>query len=157
MTQDYQNTIVAAGNLIFNSTNGKILFVQEKDSKSYGKWNFPMGKREPGENLIQCAKREGKEETGFEVEPSYLIGKYTGKYKNKLGQDSIVIGFIFKSEIIGGKLKIPEDILDARWFSLEEIEELNNKGLLINSYVLVTIEDFIRRKKIPLDSPLLAI
>ena len=159
MIQDSQSQkiIVAAGNLIFNPAIRTILLVQEKDAEFYGKWNFPMGKLEPGESIIQCAKREGKEETGLEVKPSYLIGKYRGKYQNQLGQNCIIIGFIFKSEIIGGKLEIPEDILATGWFSFEEIKELNDKGSLIDSYILSVIEDFVKGRNFPLDSPLIVI
>jgi len=142
MVQDSQNTIMAAGNLILDP-NGKILLVKE----TYGKWNFPMGKIEPGENPIQCAEREGNEETGFEVKPSYFIGKY----QNPLGENYTITSFIFLSEIIGGELKIPEDILDVEWFSFEEIKELNNKELFIGSYILSAIEDYKKGVKIPLD------
>ncbi len=153
MTQDSQNTIIAAGNLISDLNNRKILLVQEGNPKLRGKWNFPMGRLEQGEDIIKCAEREGEEETGRKVTPCYFIGKYT----SQLTQNYVVVSFIFNSEIAEGELKLPKDILAARWFSIEEIKELGNKGLLVSSYVLSAIDDFMKGKKFPLDSPLIVI
>lgn len=160
MVQDSQNTIVAAGNLIFDPNNRKILLVQEGNPKLRGKWNFPMGRLEPKDgrgafvkSIIKCAGREGREETGRKVTPCYFIGKYT----NRLTQKHIVISFIFNSEIAEGELKLPGDILAAGWFSIEEIKELGDKELLVGPCVLSAIDDFMKGKKIPLDSSLIVI
>ena len=60
--------------------NKKILLVQEVHNKSYersrGLWTIPAGRVEEQETLTQAAKREVKEETGFDVELSGLIGVY---------------------------------------------------------------------------------
>ena len=40
----------------------------------YDDWTFPKGKLEPGESLVECARREVREEAGV----SPLIGRYLG-------------------------------------------------------------------------------
>lgn len=47
---------------------GKILLVQEKQEKCYGKWNIPAGHLDYNESLSEGAIREIKEETGCDVE-----------------------------------------------------------------------------------------
>lgn len=138
-----QKEIIAAGNIV--EKDGKILMVQEKRADFSGIWNIPMGRIGQGEDIITCAKREGKEETGYELEPSYLIGKYSFSLPPK----HKVICFIFKSEIIGGQLIIPEDMLDVKFLSLEEIRKLDKKSL-VASFVKDIIQDYQIGKKISL-------
>lgn len=141
-----QKELIAAGNLI--EKDGKILLVQEKISEVFGKWNLPIGRKESGEDIISCAKREGEEETGFKLRPLYLIGKYPfyllSEYK--------VISFIFKSEIVGGVLTVPDDMLNVKWFPFEKIEKLEEEKLLIAPYITEVIKDYRAGKKIFLDS-----
>jgi len=137
--------ILAGGNLV--EKEGKILLVQETLEEIKGKWNLPVGRIEIGESIIACTKREGKEETGFTLDPSYLIGVY-----ELLALGLHIILFIFKSEIIGGRLTVPEDIMDVRWFSPEEIRKMENEGLLVDSYVLRALEHYQNGNRIPLGS-----
>lgn len=136
---------VVGSNII--EKDNKILLMQETLEKVKGKWNLPAGRLGMEEDIITCAKREGKEETGFKLKPSYLVGIY-----QHLTLEHNVILFVFKSEIIGGKLTIPEEAMDVRWFSVDEIKELNKKGLLRSSYIWKAIQDYKAGKKIPLNS-----
>ena len=133
--------IIAAGNLV-EREDGKFLMVQEKRPDSYGKWNLPMGQREANEDIIACAKREGKEETDYDLKPVYLIGKYNFS----LPSGQTVICYVFKSEIVGGQMTVPEDMLDVKWFSLAEIEELDKKSLWA-SFVKGIIQDYLAGKR----------
>jgi len=127
--------------------NNKILLMQETLKKVKGKWNLPAGKLDTREDIITCAIREGEEETGFRLKPSYLIGIY----QHHLTLESNVILFVFRSEIIGGKLTIPKEAMNVKWFSLDEIRKLNEKGLLRSSYIWQAVQDYKREKKIPLN------
>ena len=137
---------VVGSNII--EKDDKILLMQETLEKVKGKWNLPAGRPEEKENIIACAKREGEEETGFKLKPLYLVGIY----QHHLTLENNVILFVFKSEIIGGKLTIPEEAMDVKWFSFDEIKELDERGLLRSSYLLKVIGDYKAGKKIPLES-----
>jgi ADP-ribose pyrophosphatase YjhB (NUDIX family) len=135
---------VVGSNII--EKDNKILLMQETLEKVKGKWNLPAGRLDVNEDIITCAKREGEEETGFKLKPLYLVGIY----QHHLTSEYNVILFVFKSEIVGGKLTIPEEAMDVRWFSFDEIRELNERGLLRSSYIWKAIEDYKAGKKIPL-------
>jgi A/G-specific adenine glycosylase len=63
---------VAAG-IIWNA-DGRLLIAQRPlDGLLGGLWEFPGGKREPGESLEDCLKRELVEELGIEVEVGELF------------------------------------------------------------------------------------
>jgi ADP-ribose pyrophosphatase YjhB (NUDIX family) len=137
--------ILAGGNLV---TRGeKILLVQEKMEEIRGKWNHPVGRTEIDESIIDCAKREGEEETGFTLDPSYLIGVY-----ERLASGLHIVLFMFKSEIIDGKLTVPEDLMDVRWFSREEIIHMEKQDLLAGPYVVKAIDRYQNGNRVPLNS-----
>lgn len=115
--------------------DGKILLVQEKQPKAYEKWNFPGGRVDAGETLELAAMREAKEESGFDVS---IIKEILVMHPSV----ERPVFHIYMAEIIGGELKFPEDeILDAKWFTKEEIKamesELRNPELQLKSLELI--------------------
>lgn len=72
---------VAAG-LIFRA--GKLLITQRHaDAHLGGLWEFPGGKREPGESFEQCLARELMEELGVRVRVGKLFESVTHIYPEK--------------------------------------------------------------------------
>lgn len=72
---------VAAG-LIFR--DGKLLITQRpQDAHLGGLWEFPGGKRHPGETFQECLRRELKEELGIEVRVGSLVETLTHDYPEK--------------------------------------------------------------------------
>ena len=140
-------TIIVAGVLV--AENDKFLLVQENQPKCKGKWNLPMGSLEENETISDCAGREGEEETGFFFKLLSLIGIYQQNIFS--GNGDRKVGFIFSAEIAGGNLALSEEIMDVRWFSFAEIEEMSRQGLLRASYIINTIDDFKTGKSFPLE------
>ncbi len=72
---------VSAG-LIFR--DGKLLITQRYDDAHLGGlWEFPGGKREPGETFEQCLARELREELGVDVSVGELFEDITHGYAEK--------------------------------------------------------------------------
>jgi 8-oxo-dGTP diphosphatase len=72
---------VAAG-LVFRA--GKLLITQRPAASHLGGlWEFPGGKREPGETFEECLHRELKEELGINVEVKELVETVTHDYPEK--------------------------------------------------------------------------
>lgn len=74
MTENYINVscaIIRRGEEILITERGK-------DKSHPGKWEFPGGKIEPGEQAEDCLKREILEELGIEIqaEESFLVYEY---------------------------------------------------------------------------------
>ncbi len=97
--------------------NGKYLLVKAKVGAPKGLWNNPGGHKDEGETMAECARREVKEETGFDVVIKKLIGVYSGSVEKN----------VFEAEIVSGNLKLPVgEIADAKWFTIDEIKNLKN-------------------------------
>ena len=102
--------------------DGKFLLGQEATKIIYGLWNWQQGKVEAGEDLENAAKREVKEETGFDVN---LIKKITVIENPFFGTKET---HVYLGEIIGGEQTFSkEEILDLQWFTREEIEKMKDK------------------------------
>lgn len=100
--------------------DGKVLLVQEKQERCYGKWNLPAGHLDFNESLIDGAKREIKEETGCDVE---LI--QVANIANRILENDIFLQITFRAKLINETIKIdPEEILDVKWFDINDV--LNN-------------------------------
>lgn len=99
-----------------------------------GKWNIPAGHLDAEELLVDGMKREVREECGFTVEPTGIcqIGN-----RSRLPGCTFV-SIIFTTKIKDGEIKYdPEEILDVKWFSFDEIlamkAELRNPPLMIGA------------------------
>ena len=74
--------IEVAAALVFR--DGKLLITQRHaDAHLGGLWEFPGGKREPGETFEACLTRELREELGIEVAVGELVESLTHAYPDK--------------------------------------------------------------------------
>ncbi len=138
MEKEVVKTNVVAGVVI--KQEGKYLLVQEKQPKAYGLWNLPAGRVDVGDTIEQTAIKEAKEESGYDVE---LVRKI-GIFQNDATE---AVKHAFEAKIIGGELKFPEDeLLDAKWFTIEEIENMKDelRGRWILEAINVTEKEFPR-------------
>lgn len=83
-----QLAIVAAGLLVKSQHSGRVLMIQRghhdtgtpsdpSRDLAAGKWEFPGGRLEPGEEPLEAAKREWTEEVGCSVPPGQLAASWT--------------------------------------------------------------------------------
>ncbi len=126
---DYIKIYVAAGVVV--KQDGKYLLVQEKKPSAYGLWNLPAGRVEEGDSIEKTAVKEAKEETGYDVELIRELGVFHEDVK-------VACKHAFEAKIIGGELYVPENMLDAKWFTYDEILQMKEK--LRTSTILQAIE-----------------
>jgi 8-oxo-dGTP diphosphatase len=70
-----RKVIVCYATALIRDARGQLLFQQRGD---FEWWGLPGGVLELGETLSECCVREAREETGLHVEPTKLVGVYTG-------------------------------------------------------------------------------
>ncbi|MCS6835126.1 MAG: NUDIX domain-containing protein [Anaerolineae bacterium] len=81
----------------------------------FGTWNFPTGRLDYGETLIEAAERETFEETGIHCRVSRPIGLY---YQQ--GRERMNVAFLAKA--VGGSLE-PDliETSECRWSAIDEL------------------------------------
>lgn len=126
--------IVAAGGFVENA-DGEILLVKTRRD---GHWVFPGGQVEVGENLIDGAIREVKEESGIDVKVSHLVGIFsnTATYEGHSGVKIVPtkVMFDFVCEPIGGNLTTSDETSDSRWVSKGEVLDMVSSPALRTRY-----------------------
>lgn len=81
-------------------------------------WILPGGYVKSTETIGQAVKREVREETGLDVEPTQIVSV---RSRTDQGKCDIYVAFLVK--IMGGELKPDrEEISDLKYFTLEEMK-----------------------------------
>lgn len=105
--------------------DGRLLMLRRRDN---GKWTMPGGTHEFGESLAQSAIREIREETGFEVALTDIVGTYSDPNIRIAYNDGEVrqeFTIVYLGEIINGQLSIDSESTQAEWVLLDKLEGLD--------------------------------
>ncbi len=109
---------VAAAVLV--ERDGAILLVQRSFDPHQGKWSFPAGFVNAGEDPAEAARRECLEETGLNVRITRLLDVYAKK-EHAGGADFIIV---YGAEMVAGTLSAADDADDAAFFPRDALPEL---------------------------------
>lgn len=118
----------------------------------FNRWTFPKGKNQPGEDLVDTALREIKEETGL-TGLKYLapLGRTTFRFRREVGVIQKVVNyFLFEAPPDAQeKLATPEEakaedkepIFEAKWVPMEAAFTLsgykNSDHLLAQAFRII--------------------
>lgn len=105
--------------------------------RSSGKWEFPGGKIDAGEDIDVALRREVKEETGLTISPRRVVGTTEVEMENfKLAQ------IIFEANVDSSNVHLSPEHDNYAWV---EVKKLLNIELA--DYLLSFVKDYIRKGK----------
>lgn len=131
------NKIIVVG--VYIEKDNKILMVQEK-GQAWGLWSLPIGHLDEDESLESGARREAKEETGYDVRLKRKIDVSTISGQEYMGgekdREKTIELHIFEADVTGGKLVHDEkELLDVKWISKEDVHTLALRGEWLKMYL----------------------
>jgi 8-oxo-dGTP diphosphatase len=148
MQREYpEHPIVGVGAVILHE--GRALLVRRGRAPLEGAWSVPGGALELGETLRAGAEREALEETGLRVQAGEVVEVFDSIFRAPAedGSDKkaaaavagqaaavasapsapeyhyVIIDFLCR--VIGGELRAASDAAEARWFTREELADLD--------------------------------
>ena len=124
----------------------KLLFVEEKSDQGKLVLNQPAGHVEKNESIFAAAVRETREETGWEVELTHLLGLYT--YLAPNGVMYYRICFIAQPVHKISDAVLDTDIIATHWLTQEQLRYQQER--LRSPLVLRCVDDFYQGKRYPL-------
>lgn len=109
----YLDPKIAVGTVI-RMPDDRIVLVRRAIEPGYGKWVFPGGYVDRGEEITLAAIREAREESGLEVRLGHLINIYS-----YAGRTPIIV--VYAAIYVAGDLMVDDEGLEARAFEPAEI------------------------------------
>jgi 8-oxo-dGTP diphosphatase len=106
----------------------KVLIIREatqyKTGANIGKYDFPGGKFNPGENFKEALKRETKEEYGLDIEikKPFYVAEWWPTAKNGTVQ---IIGIFFKCIPASDSVVLSSDHDEYKWININEYKDHN--------------------------------
>ena len=129
--------------------DGRYLVVEEEIAGRMT-LNQPAGHLEYGETILDAARRETLEETGYRFEPEALLGMILAQNDDP---DRVYLRFAFCGRIVEKVegYQLDDDITDTHWLTPDEIRH-HPRLIPRNELVLHSIDLYERGIRLPLDS-----
>lgn len=126
--------------------DGRLLCVEERANGQLV-INQPAGHLEPDESLIEAAVRETREETGWNVRVTHLVGAY--QWKAETGRH--YLRFAFAAEPVDEipDARLDEGIVRALWLAPAELQALASRHR--SPLVWRCVADYLGGSRHPLD------
>lgn len=122
--------IIAGGGVVMNEKKETLMIFRR------GKWDFPKGKLDKGENIEQCAIREVEEETGLTaIDLGEKITTTYHTYK-EFGKHILKESHWYNMKCSGNQKLVPqteEDITDIKWVKQSDLKKYTS-----NTYHTIT-------------------
>lgn len=118
------NSLVVATSAVVLDTDGNVLMQRRADS---GNWALPGGAMEIDESLTDSVIREVREETGFDVEVTGIVGTYTDPRHIIAYSDGEVrrqFNVCYTARIVSGELAMSQESTEVRFVPLAELDTL---------------------------------
>lgn len=127
---------ISAGGIVFRRSPGGFCFAVMKDS--YGKWTFPKGHVEVGEDVEEAAARETLEELGLdEVRLLEYLGKIDIWFRDKFHKRGQLINkdihfYLFEAPEESELRPDPQEhAYEAKWIQISKVEKTSNYSDMI--------------------------
>ncbi|MEU3984614.1 NUDIX domain-containing protein [Streptomyces sp. NPDC026672] len=118
------NSLVPAASVVVVDDAGRILLQRRSDN---GMWALPGGVMHIGESLPDCAVRETREETGYDVRLTGIVGTYTNPghvFAYDDGEVRQEFSICFTAQMVGGRPTVSEESTEVAWFAPADTDAL---------------------------------
>ncbi|MFF6780177.1 NUDIX domain-containing protein [Streptomyces sp. NPDC012510] len=120
-------TFLVAAVIVHDRDAGRVVLLQRGENARFarGRWDLPVGKREPGEPITRTAVRELYEETGLTVKPEALEVVHLVHAAQGVGAPDGFLTVVFATREWTGELenREPHKHAQVRWTDTNSLPE----------------------------------
>ncbi|MFD7911529.1 NUDIX hydrolase [Streptomyces sp. NPDC059752] len=116
------NSIVPSVTAVALDSDGRVLLIHRTDNDL---WALPGGGVDTGESAADAAVRETREETGFDIEVTGLVGLYTDPRHVIAYDDGEVrqqFSICFSARIVGGERRTSGESQEVAFLAPDELD-----------------------------------
>ena len=107
--------------------DGRLLLVRRARDPYGGTWDVPGGFLDEAEHPIDALRRELREETGLDVEPTAFLGAWLDRYGD--GPDApTTLNLYWTAHVTGGEPVASDDAAALGWFPRETLPSEDEIG-----------------------------
>jgi ADP-ribose pyrophosphatase YjhB (NUDIX family) len=115
----YANSAPTASALVFDD-RGRVLLARRAHDPYRGLWDIPGGFLEEGEHPEDALRRELREETGLEIEPTEYLGVWMDSYGDGPGAVA-TLNLVWWARVVAGEPRPADDVSELGWFGRDEL------------------------------------
>jgi ADP-ribose pyrophosphatase YjhB (NUDIX family) len=119
------NSVVPSVTIVVRDDKGRLLLIHRTDNDL---WSVPGGAIEPDETVRQAGARETKEETGYDVEITGLVGVYADPRHVIAYSDGEVraqFSICMTGRVVGGTASTSSESSEVVWQPVERLDDLD--------------------------------
>ncbi len=138
------NSIVPSVTVVALDDDGRVLLIHRTDNDL---WALPGGGVDTGESAAGAAVRETREETGFDVEVTGLVGLYTDPRHVIAYDDGEVrqqFSICFSARIVGGECRTSSESKEVAFLAPHELN-----GMMIHPSMRLRIDHGLAHRSEP--------
>ena len=131
------NSLVPAASVVVVQ-DGKVLVHRRSDTD---RWSIPGGGMEPGELIVDTARREAREETGYDIAIDRLVGVFSDPHHVISYDDGEVrqqFSVCFVGHCVGGSPQLSDETRQVAWLAPDELRAMSAEQL--HPSILLRIE-----------------
>jgi ADP-ribose pyrophosphatase len=130
---DFEKEAVA---VVVENAQGEILFVQSyRYTTDSIEWEIPAGGIDKGESIVEAARREILEETGYETEDLQVV--YTYYPMNGIANKVFHVASAQVKALTGSF--DTNEVKSVKWFRPAQIQEIIGKRIIMDGYSLTAL------------------
>lgn len=125
MKREYpKHPIPGIGVVVFKEDH--VLLIRRNKPPKEDEWSIPGGAQDLGETLLDCARREVREETGIEIENITLLKAVDFIDKDENNDIRFHYSLIdYMADYKSGDLVAGDDAFDAKWVHIDDFKSYN--------------------------------
>jgi ADP-ribose pyrophosphatase len=126
---------------------GRILLVKQfRLTAKKDIWELPAGRLDPGESTLAAAKRELREETGYQARKWTKLATF---FASPGYVDERMTVYLAEELTEGEQQPMDDERIEIRWFSRKELGEIIYSGQIIDAKTIVGYYSYLEHRKRP--------